>query len=539
MYLKMLNFNNITNIKNIKENKTKLLSISIIILFLTVRLLGLGNDITNSDAIRWHTRSENFLSAIKSFDFKNTYQRYHPGITLMWVNSIVKQVSFWYQEYFTDEIKTLTHAGYYPVIHGISKGVNVFILCFLLCIQMYFLRKLFNTKVSLLYAFLIATEPYFIGINRWFHLSSFEVFFAFTSLFSLLYWLKENEDGNEDKTKDNAKNGNVHKDKYLILSSIFFTLSVLSKVTTLMLLPVYLVIFIKKIRDEKDTKGEKTKERKIEMKKNVFKKYLRDIVIFGGVSIILTFILFPALITDLSFVWNKMYGHFTGAFMEDERSEIIPSNLLPFYYLVILLFKLSPLTLVLFLISIWVLRKKSDFNTKIMFLILGVYYLFLTLSPQKIDRYALAFVPAIAVIISIVLSRISLKCLTIVIFLHLFFLILITYIYYPVYSAYYSPLFGGTKKALSFGIYDNSGEYYAQAAQYLNSIGRNKVFVPDGIDSFSYYYKGETRGEYSTDINYIVRSYDMTRTTIEEPNCSLDRAFGPRDFNVVFVFKCN
>src|SRR5262245_23932883 len=54
------------------------------ILFLALRLNGLNNDMSNSDARRWYIRSMAFSQAVKTFDFAETYQSYHPGVTLMW-----------------------------------------------------------------------------------------------------------------------------------------------------------------------------------------------------------------------------------------------------------------------------------------------------------------------------------------------------------------------------------------------------------------------------------------------------------------------
>ena len=84
-------------------------------LFLFLRLPGLGRDIANSDSIRWHRRSEKFLSALKQRDLSSTYQHYQPGVSLMWINSIVKQAAFSYQlatiSSSDNAPKTLENAG--------------------------------------------------------------------------------------------------------------------------------------------------------------------------------------------------------------------------------------------------------------------------------------------------------------------------------------------------------------------------------------------------------------------------------------------
>src|SRR5690349_18981839 len=112
--------------------------ILIVLLYFLLRLPYLGYDISNSDALRWHRRSENFLTALKTGDFANTYQHYQPGVTLMLLNAPVKQAAFWLQETYTNEPKTLNNADYFPLIDGISRSVLVLVLFILFVTQLYF-----------------------------------------------------------------------------------------------------------------------------------------------------------------------------------------------------------------------------------------------------------------------------------------------------------------------------------------------------------------------------------------------------------------
>ena len=165
----------------------------ILSIFLVTRVVGLGNDISNTDAYRWHKRSQNFLAAVKSGDFKSTYQHYQPGVTIMWINAFVKQVSFTTQYHVlgNDSPKTLENADWYPFIHGISKAVLVLVLAALLLLQVSLIYHLFGENSAFLYGFLISVEPYLIGIDRWFHLTSLETYFGFTSFLYLLYWYEK------------------------------------------------------------------------------------------------------------------------------------------------------------------------------------------------------------------------------------------------------------------------------------------------------------------------------------------------------------
>lgn len=470
--------------------KRKVLTSLVVVLFLVIRLVGLGSDISNSDAARWHRRSESFLSAIKQGNFSETYQKYHPGVTLMWLNSFVKQAAFTYQLEMIGDVKTLENADYYLIVHGISKGVLVLVLATLLVFQIKYISKLFDTKTALIYAFLMAVEPYLIGINRWFHLTSLEVFLVFTSLLALLVWNKE---------KDN---------KTLIFSSILFGLACLTKTSALILAPVFLFILIKN-------------------------RNIKSLGIFTLITLVTFFALFPAMWVQPFQVIQKILSSLFGAVSEDIRTDMISPFLSPFYYIIILAFRLSPITLILFVIALWKLKDSEDFNIHILLFSIFSYYLFLSLANQKIDRYIIGFIPFILLLIS------TTKFPKIVFGFVLTFLVHIVLTYYPVLSAYYSPLFGGTKQALKLDLYDNSGEYFAQAATYLNEKGRDKnVYVPNNIESFSYYYKGNLQGSLNENTDYIVRSLYMNRNEFIEENCPiLEKAYGV-GVDVLRIYSC-
>jgi hypothetical protein len=488
------------------KNKDRLLLLIIFLLFLAPRLAGLGKDLTNSDAARWHTRSENFLVALKIGDFKSTYQRYHPGVVLMWINAAVKQFAFSYQLTFTDAPKTLNNADWYPTIHGISKGANVLMLFGLFVLQLHLLRNLTNKKVALWYGFFLAIEPYFIGINRWFHLSSFEVYFAFTSLLALLMWSKS-------KSR-----------KFLILSAVLFALALLSKITSLIMGGVFLYVFVAEYVKTKDARS-----------------LLTSAATFAGVCFITLFLLFPALWVAPGFVFSKIYNAVFGAVSTDVRSALIPDYLKPIYFAVIALFKLSPVTVLLFLMGLWKLRKSADSVVRTFIVALAVYYLVFIPATQKIDRYVVMFYPSIFILLGVFVSELSSKLQKAIIATSLLCFTWATVTFYPLYSAYYSPIFGGSQAAMSLGIYENSGEYFAQAADYLNVKGRDiKVYVPDNVDSFRYYFNGNLVGSYEDLPDYVVRSLDIDRDSAIDPICpTTEYMFGNKQLSSVYVQRCD
>jgi len=166
------------------------------------------------------------------------------------------------------------------------------------------------------------------------------------------------------------------------------------------------------------------------------------------------------------------------------------------------------------------------------------YYFFLTLAHQKIDRYSIALFPSIILLISLFVSTLGKKAQITFVIAAVFLAGFVSYAHYPIYSAYYSPLFGGTSRALEIELYDNSGEYYAQAADYLSNKNRStNVFVPYNYEAFSYFYNGNMQRGFTEKTNYIVTSVNHIKEITQCP--TLEKTFGSRELEIVYVFKCN
>ena len=481
----------------------------ILSIFLVTRVVGLGNDISNTDAYRWHKRSQNFLAAVKSGDFKSTYQHYQPGVTIMWINAFVKQVSFTTQYHIlgNDSPKTLENADWYPIIHGISKAALVLVLAALLFLQIRLIYNLFGENTAFLYGLLISVEPYLIGIDRWFHLTSLETYFGFTSFLYLLYWYEK------------------PRNKKLILSGLFFTLSVLSKITTVLTAPLYLTVILYKF---------------FENKKKNYKILLNYLIILSGAVVIPLFLFFPALLTNFNYVTAEILRAGKNVVNSSNQGIGLSSLNKLFFYDFVTFFKLSPITLTIFIASL--VRFETVLRDKKLRMILAYllfYYVALSVAQKKIDRYVIAMFPSMILMGAAFLSTQKQKIVKMIAGLSGLYLLLITYMYYPVYSAYYSPLFGGTQAALKLGIYDNSGEYFAQAAKYLNTKGRDiKVFVPHGEASFDYYFKGQRVRSLIERPDFVVVSLDTDRV-IDNLGCGkFEQGFGSRVAEIVNIFEC-
>lgn len=252
--------------------------------------------------------------------------------------------------------------------------------------------------------------------------------------------------------------------------------------------------------------------------------------------------MFPALWVDLQRVSNYIFDSIFNAVAENVRVTELSGVLLYSYYLIILFLKLSPVTIILFLFAVFNYKKWfQSFENKILALVMLVYFISLSASEQKIDRYSLVFFQPIFLISAFYLSNLTLNIKRTYIISALSFIVLIYYIYSPQYSAYFNPVLGGTKTALNLGIYQDVGHYYFSAAEYLNQNFPNSiVFVPENHDSFSFFYKGKTLSVDNKKKEFVVSSLERDRTEFDNHGCPEKIAdFGPFDTKVIAIFKCN
>ena len=74
--------------------------IIVLILFVLSRVPQLGYDIFNTDAWKWKARIYDFGSGVFGLDLALTIQKYHPGVTLMWLGTIGVKVYNAYYDIF-------------------------------------------------------------------------------------------------------------------------------------------------------------------------------------------------------------------------------------------------------------------------------------------------------------------------------------------------------------------------------------------------------------------------------------------------------
>ena len=204
-------------------------------LFLLSRLPSLGNDIFNTDVWKWKQRIYDFGSGVFYLDFAKTIQKYHPGVVLMWIGTIAVKIYNLYYKVFFRGLPQDNNITTVFELHFLQKLLIVFVIGIVLAITFYALRKIFGFRYAILAIIFISLEPFYIALTRVVHLEGLMTTFMLASFVWLYYFL-------QDTTKN----------KRLYLSAIFSGLAVLTKSSSLFLVPFSgLILFIHIFSKEK------------------------------------------------------------------------------------------------------------------------------------------------------------------------------------------------------------------------------------------------------------------------------------------------
>jgi hypothetical protein len=280
----------------------------------------------------------------------------------------------------------------------------------------------------------------------------------------------------------------------------------------------------------------------IYQKKNLTKSFfIYSALAFTSISTLIFFIVFPAMwVTPLQVIKNMTDAAINSG--AGEYLSVVYAERHPYlFYLVVILFKFSPLTLFLLLLALIKVTHRKDKVAFFLILSVIIQLILLSASEQKIERYILACMPAMFLLVAIVLASFPASTQKVAVVVMIVTSVITFRNYHPLYSSYYSGMFGGPLSAYKVGIYDDNGEFFARVAQYLNAKGRDtRVFVPYNVESFSPYFKGKLETQLMTDEGYFVVSKDARRPRATYGiNCPIvDQVVINNYLEAVTIFKC-
>lgn len=437
-------------------------------LYLAIRLTGLYVDVLNPDGINWHERSYFFIKAIKEVKLENTYQEYHPGVTLMAISAPALLAFGFFLR--TQGVESSYSPSNYLDYDYVAKIAVVIVGLGLVLWSLHLLKKLVNGKTLLIYAFLVLLEPFYIGQSRLYHL---DFLLAHFSLIAFLYLFS-------CFNKGASKKG-------FILGALFFSLAVLTKLTALILLPYLFVLFVPSLR-----------------------KFGRGVWLFGGFVLmvsVLCFVLFPALWVNFQPTLQALYEGAVEVGYSGKHKNLILNALtdeVPLnFYFVNLGFQLSPLALLALLaVCVHVITRfvragvriftkgwdsyhpelsdlASDRRLYYLSFFAFVYMLVvLSFMGKKLDRYTILFFPYIFIAVAYLVSRFRVKVLGLVLLLYALGMAPQYYRIYPYFYAYANPLFGGVEgkhdvvgvKSFGVAIYEVDRQIQLDRTKYAKPI---------------------------------------------------------------------
>lgn len=339
---------------------------------------GLALDVfVTPDEPRWLTRSANFYQALSTGDFAQTYQREHPGVTVMWAGTLA------FVSHFPD-YPQLTPGPFHPDETTLERWLEsetdhtalellaaarwwiVTWISLLLGVAFLLLWRLFGLFPAFFISLWMAFEPFYIALSRELHLDG-----LLTSLLvvALLAWLLH-----------------LRAEKgwgWVALSGLFLGLAGLTKVPAVALALFGVVGFVWEA-----WRGKRGVRWAIE-----------STVLWGGIAIATVFALWPTLwVAPLStlqematvLLYYAEEGHGDGVFFLGEISRN-PGWL---YYPVVYAFRTQPYSLLMLVMSGIVLyqKKESVADRRAILWLLGFalfFVLFISISAKQQERYLL------------------------------------------------------------------------------------------------------------------------------------------------------
>jgi hypothetical protein len=482
------------------------------------RGLGLDRFVT-VDEPKWLMRSANFYHALSQRQFKYTFQREHPGVTITWAGTAG---FFWRFRNYVDirpgQIERPGKLFFFLTNREISPlrllvaGRTFVVLGIVAALGAAFLvaYRLLGVLPALLAFLLIAFDPFQVGLSRLLHLDGLVSALMSLSILAFAGYLYLGR-----------------RKGYLLLSGVAAGLAWLTKSPAFFLAPfVGLMLMVPTLPAAKQARegfklGRDTTLSSQLSIANLWEIFCPLLVWFGVAGVVFV-LLWPAMWVDPLDSLSKVFslastyaseGHDSALFFDGVIYDVGQS---PWhFYPVAYLWRATPVVLIgLILASVALclprrlLQSPEQRRMTLILLLFSVLFtLFLSLSAKKFDRYLLpVFAPldivaalgwlALMEALNQVAGRWSLAMRRTGGGILLGAVVLVqlagTWQTYPYYLNYYNPLLGGSQKAVDVMLV-GWGEGLDQAARYLDqkpNAETMRVISWSADGCFSYFFKG-------------------------------------------------
>jgi len=463
------------------------------------------------DEPKWLLRSANFYNALVHGDFKDTFQKEHPGVTITWAGTAG---FLWrYPGYFKiapEQNMTPTRFNTFLRSHGRSSldllvaGRTFVVLGIVAALGVSFLlaARLLGALPALLAFLLIAFDPFGVALSRLLHLDGLLSALMLLSLLAFAGYLYLGR-----------------RMGYLLLSAIAAGLAWLTKSPAFFLAPFFgLLLLIEWWRA-----GGEAPLRDLFQFQRLWRAF-SPLLLWFFVAAVVFVLLWPAMWVDPVGTLSSVFSQATAYASEGHGiptyfyGEVSLGGESPwFFYPVVYLWRITPSIFIGLLLALGALlfprQLPVDSARRRLMLVLllfsVLFTVFMSLGAKKFDRYLLpiaapmdllaalgwlAFVERLAGLTnrwSDSARRLEMGGILGAVLLAHLLGVLQTY---PYYLNFYNPMLGGIQKAAQVMMV-GWGEGLDQAARYLNALPRSdkdRVITWYGDGCFSFFYDGVT-----------------------------------------------
>lgn len=440
-----------------------LLAAAVFVLAAFPRLTTLDRALTADEYDNWMERSARFYGALVARRFEETYQSYHPGVTITWLGGLSLAAADvihpsdparpWRWAVDTSRMALALPAARFPIALLASLSLVVLFLL---------LHRLVGTPAALAGALVVAFDPFDLAHSRLIHLdASVSHFMLLSLLAALVYW------------------HGAGSYRFWLLSGLLAGLAVLTKAPS-----AYLFLFVPLAGLVWRLAGSPRREWP-----RHGRRWLLDLLVWGAVALVVFASLWPAF-------WHNPLGLIREMLVQQQQTAAVPHGRLnyflgevvrdpgPLFYVIAYLLRAAPLTLAgLVLIPLLALRRRwlpaGWWPILIVLLAYGVLFgALITPAAKKFDRYLLPAFPAFDLAATLALLGLLAAAsrawrwgrgLAFALALAFAAQSSSALALHPYYLAWYNPLSGGPavwSRALLVGW----GEGLDLAADYLNSL---------------------------------------------------------------------
>ena len=421
------------------------------ILALLPRLAALGRYVTPDELI-WVYRSMLFREALLAGNWAETLVAGHPGVLTTWLGAtgislqlILRPVDYDTYRWIT-QLAYLTPdnmAAFKNLAHFLSAGrILVALVTSVGVVGVYWLaRPLLGAAVAVLAAFLLALDPFVVGLSGLLHVDALVTTFATLGLLALLLAVTGRGAA--------AKRDNVVW--LLIFSGWMSAWAVLTKSPAILLLPVCAsVLFSPLILERNKSFGQR------------LKLVVVRGLLWSAAFLLATAVTFPAAWAAPLDVLNTMRGNAGRHIEEALRPTFFMGNVAfdhgPLFYPFALTWRLGPIVFLggFLWVGTWLRRRNWRLQKRwpelVLFFWSLLFLLAISFAAKKFDRYALLVIPALTLLAAAawdfwLQARSKRRDLWLALLIGAQFVYLLFFVSYPL--AAYNPVVGGPITAVS------------------------------------------------------------------------------------------